>query len=225
MKLWIVTMLLSASCQLATGQQFYVAYGRTISSFDYEDSNGNSLDNLYGTSSNSMAVGYRAPIAKQKWFITAGATYNKYGARGSDMALDKYYAWDVSYLGANVGVDFEFLKQQSFFKDQDGLSFYAKAGIATEFLVQGTQTINNQLFKLNGVEQFDRPVFFARAGVGANYCVSRRLAIFLEYLGGKSFSVFGRSSGDKEKLQYNAHTIRFGLLLSLPNCDYCHTTL
>jgi len=221
----IMLLFLSLGAFVSRGQQISISYGRILSSFDYEDSNGNALDNLSGASNNSMAIGYRTPIAKAKWFITAGASYNKYGAKGSDNTIDKYYSWDVSYVAANVGIDYEFLKQQSFFKDQDGLSFYLKAGISTEFMVQGTQVINNQLFDLKGVEQFDRPVFFARGGIGANYCVSRRLAVFLEYMGGKSFNVFGKDSGDQEKLQYVSHAFRFGLLISLPNCDYCHSVL
>ena len=208
----------------AKGQQLYMEFGRVLSSFDYEDSEGHSLNNLTGASNNWMAVGYRAPIAQKKWFLLGGVSYARYGAKGSDPALDNYYSWDVSYLGANGGVEYEFFKQQNFFTDQDGFSFYTRVAIATEFLLQGTQVVNNQVYNLVGEEQFDKPVFFARGGVGANYCVSRKLAVFLQYMGGKSFLIFG-GSDDKEKLQYVTHSFSFGLLLSFPQCDYCHSTL
>jgi outer membrane autotransporter protein len=195
-----------------------------FSSFDYEDSQGNSLEGLSGTWGNALMIGYRAPIAKEKWFINAGVSLNEYGAKGGDIALDNYYAWDVTYLGANVGVDYNFLQQRNFFTNQDGLNFYLKAALSTEFLMSGTQRINNQLYDLKGEEQFDKPLVFLRVGVGANYCVSQRLAVFLQYLVGKSFPVFGQSSGDNEKLQYFSHTINFGLLLNLPRCKYCDRT-
>lgn len=206
------------------GQQLSISYGRMLSYFDYEDSQGNSLDNLSGSSSNSFMVGYQAPIAQKRWFLNAGVSYNKYGAKGSDNALDTYYEWDLNYLGANVGVDFEFWEQQSFFADQDGFYFYVKGAISTEFLVQGTQRINNNLYKLVGEEQFDRPAFFLRGGVGANYCVSHRLVVFLQYMGGKSFPLFGKGSDDNEKLQFITHSFSFGLLLNLPKCKYCNRT-
>ncbi len=205
------------------GQQLSVSYGRLLSYFDYVDSQGNSLDNLSGISSNSFMLGYQMPIAPQRWFLNAAASYNTYGAKGSDLALDTYYEWDVNYLGINIGVDFEFLEQKNYFANQDGFYFYIKGSVAAEFLMQGTQRINNKLYDLRGEEQFDKPLFFLRGGVGANYCVSHRLVVFLQYMGGKSLPIFG-GSGDQEKLQYITHAFSFGMLLNLPQCKYCDRT-
>jgi hypothetical protein len=224
MKNILLAIWLTSCCTVVTGQQLSVTYGRMFSQFDYEDSQGNSLEGLSGTWGNAIMLGYQAPLAKQKWYINTGILLNEYGARGSDKALDNYYEWDVHYVGVNVGVDFQFLEQQKFFANQDGFYFYVKADVSAEFLINGTQRINNQLYDLKGEEQFDKPVLFLRGGLGANYCVSKRLAVFMQYMGGKSFPVFGTSSGDKEKLQYVSHTISVGMLLNLPNCKYCDRT-
>ena len=217
----IVTLIIFAHASY--GQQLYIRYGRVISSFDYEDSQGNPLNNATRTSNNNLAIGFRGPIAKQKLFLTTGVSYNRYGAKASDPDLDNYYTWDVSLVGIDAGVDFEIYKQKNFFIDQDGFTFYVKGIISGEFVIHGTQTINNDLYNLVGEEEFDKPVFFLRGGAGANYCVSRKLSIFIEYVGGKSFLL--SNTDGQEKLRYITHTIGFGLLISLPNCDYCHTTL
>ncbi len=217
-------MVLLSFITAASGQQLSLSYGRMFTSFDYQDSQGNALDGLSGTTGNSIMVAYQAPIAKNKWFINTGICLNEYGAKGSDPAVDNYYEWDTNYVGINVGVDYEFFTQKNFFANQDGFYFYLKGAMSTEFLIDGTQRINNQLYDLSGKEQFDKPVFFLRGGVGANYCVSQRLVVSLQYLGGKSFPVFGKSSADNEKLQYVSHTISFGLVLNLPKCKYCDRT-
>jgi hypothetical protein len=223
MKNLFLLLLLSLPL-FGSSQQLSVSYGRLLSYFDYEDSQGNSLDNLSGISSNSFMLGYQMPIASKRWYLNTAASYNKYGARGSDIPLDTYFEWDVNYLGINIGIDYEFLEQKNFFANQDGFYFYIKGSVATEFMVQGTQRINNKLYNLKGEEQFDKPVFFLRGGAGANYCVSHRLVVFLQYMGGKSLPIFGKSSGDREKLQYITHAFSFGLLLNLPQCKYCDRT-
>lgn len=224
MKYHATLILLTGFCLDVSAQQLSLSYGRMLTYFDYEDSQGNALDNLKGITTSSLTAGYQIPIAQKRWYMGAGATYNRYGAKGSDNALDQYYEWDVSYLGVNVSLDYEFYEQQNFFANQDGFYFYLKASMSTEFMVQGTQRINNDLYSLSKVEQFDKPAFFLRGGIGANYCVSRRLVVFLQYMGGKSFLIFGKSSGDNEKLQYITHSFNFGVLLNLPQCKYCERT-
>lgn len=222
MKNALLFFCLAALGMPSPAQQISISYGRLFSSFDYRDSEGNSLAGLSGTSNNALSFGYRSALTSGKWYFNSGLSLNRYGARGSDPVQGNYYEWDVSYLGANVGIDFEFFGQQNFFANQDGFYFYVKGAISTEFMFQGTQRINSQLYDLKRVEQFDKPVFFLRGGVGANYCVSRRLVVFLQYMVGKSFLIFGTSSGDNEKLRYNSHEVGFGLLLNLVNCTYCN---
>ena len=48
------------------GQQLYMEYGSTISSFDYENSQGQPLDNLLSKSKSYFGMGYRKVINNQK---------------------------------------------------------------------------------------------------------------------------------------------------------------
>ncbi len=49
-------------------------------------------------------------IMKSAWHLSFGVSNDKYGATSSDQVLGNYSEWDVSYLGVNLGVDYEFFK-------------------------------------------------------------------------------------------------------------------
>lgn len=194
------------------GQQLYMEYGSTISSFDYENSRGESLDNLLSRSNSYIAMGYRKDINDAKtMFLTLGASYNSYGAIGSYSVLDNYFAWDISYLGVNAGLDIKLLQLRD-------LSFYFKASLASEFLIRGNQTINNDVFNLIGEEEFNSTIVFARGGAMMHYPVTSNTAIYATYTYGKTALL--NSGENAEKLKLNAHQFGVGFIINLPNC-YC----
>jgi len=195
-------------------------YGRVFSSFVYINSDGEQLSNLQGSINNHLAVGWKMHFKTSKLYILSGLAYNKYGAKGSDQALGNYYDWDVNYLGIKLGVGYEFLKTKSNFNfpyisGNPGITFHVQASVASDFLINGTQTINNQVYNLKGVEQFDRPFIFAYGALGVNYYPVKELSLYLQYNAGKGFSVFS-DSNDKEKLNYISHIISFGISINLP---------
>ncbi|WP_345272402.1 hypothetical protein [Flaviramulus aquimarinus] len=194
------------------GQQLYMEYGSTISSFDYENSRGQPLDNLLSKSKSYFGMGYRHVINSQKTlFLTGGISYNNYGAIGSESSVDNYFEWDVSYLGIKAGLDFRLFQLRD-------LSFFAKGSIASEFMVRGNQTINNDVFNLVGEEEFNNNIIFLRAGVGLQYPISSSTAIYAGYSYGKSVLI---SSGENsEKLTLGTHQFGIGFIINLPNC-YC----
>lgn len=187
-------------------------YGATVSSFDYENSRGQSLDNLLSRSNSYIAMGYRKSVNNAKnIFLNIGASYNNYGAVGSFNALDNYFAWDISYLGVNVGLDFRLFQLRD-------LSFFLKTALTSEFLIRGNQTLNNDVFNLVGEDEFNGNILFARAGVMMHYPVTSNTAIYANYTYGKTALI---NSGDAaEKLNLNAHQFGIGFIINLPNC-YC----
>jgi hypothetical protein len=193
------------------GQQLYMEYGSTISSFDYENSQGQPLDNLLSKSKSYFGMGYRKVINNQKTlFLALGASYNSYGAIGSESIVDNYFEWDVSYLGIKAGLDIKLFQLRD-------LSFFAKGSIASEFLIRGNQTINNDVFNLVGEEEFNNNILFFRGGIGLQYPISNSTAIYAGYSYGKSVLI---SSGENaEKLNLSAHQFGIGFIINLPNCN------
>lgn len=195
-------------------------YGRVISSFDYKNSDGKKLTNLQGSINNHLDLGWKMHFKTSKLYLLSGLSYNKYGAKGSDQALGNYYDWEVNYIGIRAGIGYEFLKTKSFFNfpyvsGYPGITFSIQASVASDFLVKGTQKINNQVYDLIGVEQFDTPFLFAFGGIGINYYPTKEISIYLQYNGGKGFSIFS-DSNDQEKLNYITHVISLGIAISLP---------
>ena len=98
----VFVLLMSFSCFC---QQLYIELGTTISSFDYENSQGRPLNNLLSKSKSYFGMGYRQNInANKTLFLSLGAIYNSYGAIGSEASVDNYFEWDVSYLGIKAGL-------------------------------------------------------------------------------------------------------------------------
>jgi hypothetical protein len=198
-----------------SSQQIYLEAGKVISSFAYKDSEGNPPEDLKGTIQGCFGLGYRFAINNSAWHLSFEVSNNNYGATNSDQSLGNYSEWDVSYLGLNVGIDYEFLKPDIYNADRQGFSFYLKGLIATEFLLSGKQKINSQVFDLKGVEEFDQPVYFLKAGTGLNYYITRNNVVFVQYMFGRSILI-GDHSG-QEQLHYNTHTLSLGFSIRLFN--------
>ncbi len=205
----------------AKSQQFCFELGKVISKFDYKNSKGVPLDNMHGSTDYHLALDVKLPIKRSNFSFVTGIWYNKYGANASDETVGNYYDWKVNYLGLILGSSYEFFKLNSHVNykntnDDEGFTFFVQFNTGTEMMVQGTQTINKQVYKLNGVEQFDKPLIFAQGGIGVNYYISNTILVFAQYMGGKSFAVFKSNSGDQEKLNLITHTISIGIGVNLP---------
>ena len=197
---------------LGYGQQLYFELGTTVSTFNYENSQGRPLDNLLSQSKSYYGMGYRQSINDRKTlFLSLGASYNGYGAIGSEASVDNYFEWDLTYLGLKAGLGIKLFELRD-------LTFMANTSVASEFLIRGTQTINNDVFNLVGEEEFNNNILFFRAGVEMQYPVSRSTAIFIGYTYGRSILVSNPDVG--ETLNLSAHHFGLGFIINLPRC-YC----
>ena len=199
----------------AQSQLLYFETGKVFSSFDYKNSSGKSLSNLVGSNENNLGLGFRMPVHKSALHLLIGASYNKQGAEGSDAALGNYYSWDFHTLGLNAGIDYEFFMPPINQNEQKGLSFLIRAGLETDFLTNGTQRINNQVYDLAGKEEFDKPFYFLKAGAAVNYYISKMFVVYVQYMYGQSI-LFGDYT-KKEQLKFITHNISVGLSIRLFN--------
>ncbi len=204
MKTFLLIAVLFGVTATLKSQQIYIEGGQTLSNFKFEDSQGNTLDNLQATHNTFLKLGYRANILTRNLYIDALATYNGYGSEGSDRAVDNYFAWDLTYLGLNVGPDYEFYKPGNF-------TFYLKGEASVEFLVRGAQTLNNQVYKLTGEEDFNSPIYMLRGGLGARYKISEKVSVFTQY----SYGWGGPFKNGSGNLKIKAHNFGVGLLVDL----------
>lgn len=202
--------LLFMVASIASAQEIYLETGKTSSSFDYKNSQDVELDNLEATTNTYMALGYRTNVLSYKLKTTLGAGYHGYGAVGSDEDLEGILKWDANYLEFNLGLDYSlFAINQT--------EFYIKGIIATGFLVQGTQSINNEIINLKNVDDFNKMVVSFKGGAGLLHPVSRELTFYVQYLFGKTLNQ--SSKNDNESLSIRSHNIGFGVLIKLFNSN------
>lgn len=191
-----------------SAQQFYLESGKTLSSFDYKDSQNVGLDNLQATTHSSMAIGYRSKFISEKLKGSIGVGYSGYGAIGSDAVLEGVLEWDINYFELGVGLEY------NVFKIHD-LEFFLKGIATTGFLIQGTQSLNDEIINLKNNDDFNNAMISYKVGAGFLYPVSKELSFYIQYLFGKSLNQ--ADDGDNESLRIKTHNIGFGVLINLSN--------
>lgn len=204
MRILLLLTFLCLSFTSVNGQQLYIEAGKTNSSFDFKNSQGETLENLQSSNHTFLSLGYRTKFFAKGLFVNFNANYKEYGAIGSDVDFDNYFEWDLSYLGASIGFDFEIFKPGNF-------TIYIKASAGAEFLIQGTQILNNQVFNLSDEEDFDSAIYVLSGGLGIQYRASSSISVFTQYMYGTS-SAFKEVQGD---LKINTHNLGIGLLVDI----------
>ena len=143
----------------------FVEYGKSISSFDYTNSSGVKLENLQPMTKNYFRLGYnhdwyfsnKSVLQPNRFSFSVSLDYNNYGAQGSNAILYNIYEWDLEYLGLNLAINYDLIKMRDF-------TFYVTGGASSDYNLRGTQMINNQVYSLENVEEFDPFSFFFKGG-------------------------------------------------------------
>jgi hypothetical protein len=198
---------------MANGQVVFLETGKVLASFDYKNSDGERLDDLSGSNENNVTLGARMAILGSALHVSLAGEYQKLGATSNDNTLGNYLVWDVAFAGANLGIDYEFMKPSANRNADVGFSFYVKGAVAADFLINGTRTFNSVATDLTGEEEFDKPLYFFRGGIGGNYYISRSFVVYAQYMFGRS-SLFGDYS-NQEQLRFLTHTVSIGLGINL----------
>ena len=204
MKSLIGLFLIGALLSVVNAQQIQLEAGQTISKFNYINSTGTTLDNLQSQNYTYLRLGYRNNIFRQRVHGSALLSYNGYGTNGSDLVLDNFFAWDLNYMGLNLGLEYEFWRPGDF-------TFFIRGEGSIEFLVRGTLKVNNQVYKLNGNDDFNTPIYTLRAGLGVQYKVTEKVSVFTQYSYGQGtpFQI------ERGQLSIDIHNIGFGVLIHL----------
>jgi opacity protein-like surface antigen len=200
----ITFILLLAATSIATAQQVYVEGGKSLTSFDYKSSQGNSLDNLQSTPHGFMAIGYRNQLFTKNLHLSLGANYTGYGAIGSNDEVGNFMEWEVNYAGLNVGLDYNLFKLKK-------ASVYIKGGMAAAFFIQGSQTLNNSVIDLKNNDDFDTTLVSMQIGAGFSHPISETLSFYVQYMYGKSLDM---ASGEAE-LKLASNNVGFGMLIDI----------
>ena len=191
-------------------QGIYMEVGKVDSRFEFVDSQGVELDNLQPTTQNYIEAGFRHELLTEGLNVSLGLNYNSYGSIGSDDSRNNFFEWDVDYLGIVLGLDYRLFEYQK-------LAFHLHGSTSLEFLLQGTQTINNQVINLTDIEEFDDNAIFFRGGAGLSYPLSDNSEVYLQYLYGGSLGLNddNGNSTSEEELKIKTHMVGVGLRINI----------
>ena len=222
----LLTSLLISSIALISlnAQSIFIENGKSISGFEFENSQQEPLENLHTKTKTYISIGYEHELKKIKNLnIQLGLTHNSYGAKGSDGVFNNYFEWDVDYLGLQLMFKYILV-------DKNNWDIFLRLGASAELFLKGNQTINNQVLDLKGVEEFDNTAFFIRSGLGASYRISKNTRLYISYTYSQSFELkddsFVSWSGtnqlqSKEALKILNNQFGIGLIFNLQEKNCC----
>ena len=197
-------IILVFSIQLLQAQEVTIEAGKSITSFDFQDVLFGELESLESTNQNYIDLGYRGNLIGDGFQWIAGLGVHTYGAIGSDS--NNYVAWETTYIGLHAGVDVPVVRAKNF-------SFHLKGMLAPEFMIQGTQTLNNQVFKITGEEDFDTPFLFLRGAASFEYKFTETIGAYFQYRFGRGSQL--SKSDDGAELDYTSNDFGLGLVFDL----------
>ena len=186
-------------------QELYLDGGKSVTTFNFKDALANELEDLQSTNHSYIDVGYRGKLFTESIFFVGGFGIHSYGAVGNDI-FGNYLDWETTYASVYAGIDAEIFNIKAF-------SFHLKATVHPEIMLQGTQTINNQVFDVLNEQDFDSNFIFIRGAASFEYSVSETIAIFFQYRFGRGSQITNSETG--ADLNYISNDYGIGLIFKL----------
>lgn len=199
----VLIFICSSSLQ---AQELTFEGGKSITKFKFKNVISNSLENLQATNHNYLSVGYRQNLFGEQVKFIGGLGLNTYGSVGSDSTIEGSFQYETTFLGLYSGIDIGVITAKRF-------ALHAKAMVAPEFFIQGTQVFNGEVFNLSKNEDFDTPVIFLKAAVAFEYRISEGMAAFFQFRVGQGNQLNKSESG--AELTYITSDFGLGLVVDL----------
>ncbi len=203
MKHFLSCMLIVLALNFTYSQEAYFSMGRNFTTYDYTNSDGNSNDNIEGSSGAAYELGYVFSLG-DKLGLAAGLTLNEFNATGGNQVNN--YSWETNYLGVQGIAKYTILDNLS------GFGLNVNAGVNFNHIVNGKQKINGQTFDLTNNDEFKGLFVQPIIGLDAKYQISETFALGLGYHYSKNF---GLTNSTPQKLNFNNSQLQFNLVMSL----------
>jgi len=196
-------MLIVLALNFTYSQEAYFSMGRNFTTYDYTNSEGNSNDNVEGSSGAAYELGYVFSLG-DKLGLAAGLTLNEFNATGGNQVNN--YSWETNYLGVQGILKYAILDNLS------GFGLNVNGGVNFNHIVNGKQKINGQTFDLTDNDEFKGLFVQPIIGLDAKYQISETFALGLGYHYSKNF---GLTNSTPQKLNFNNSQLQFNLIMSL----------
>ena len=190
---------------IGQAQEVYIDGGKSVTTFNFKDILSNELEDLQSTNHSYIDMGYRGKLFTKAVYFVVGAGVNTYGATGNDL-FGNYLNWETTYASLYAGIDAELFRINAF-------SFHLKGTVGPDIMLQGTQTLNNEVFDILNEQDFNTPFVFIRGAASFEYKVSDAIAVFFQYRFGSGNQINNSETG--AELGYLSNDYGIGLIFKL----------
>ena len=214
MKHTLSCLIIIAAFNFSFGQEAYFSMGHNFTTYDYTNSEGESNDNIEGSSGSAYELGYVFSLG-EKLGLATGLTLNEFNATGGTMVSN--YSWKTNYLGFQGVVKYAVFgesqaNRSSWVSRRTGFGLNFNAGANVNHIINGQQKINGQTFDLTNEVEFKGVFVQPLLGLDARYYILNVLALGVGYHYSKSF---GLTNSTPQKLNFNNSQLQFNIIMSL----------
>ena len=193
-------------------QTVFFNTGVNMTTYDYQNSEGNSNNNVTSSNGAFYELGYGIPLdysgrsrgwgRYSKLFFKTSIKLNNYNATGGN-TLDNY-DWKAQYIGLNTGLEYLLF-------DNSSVSASVEGRLGFETLLNGKQKIGGETYNLKDNEEFNGLFITPKMGINILYNVTEDVGLGGGIHFSKALSMKGETEG--EKLQFNNTILSFGIII------------
>ncbi|MEZ7901204.1 MAG: hypothetical protein ACI8RY_000144 [Urechidicola sp.] len=186
------------NCMFSQGVFF--TFGKTITGYDYTNSEGESIDELKRGLGNFFEVGGVFALNRNQHLnYEVGITLSQFNSKAT---IDRhFYSWETSYIGIQNVINYNFFKFSTFnFSRNNSLllsdfNLFVKGGLNVSYIIYGEQIVGSRTYDISKNEEFKGFFVQPLMGVGAKIKIVRNIGLSIGY----NFSKAINTSRKKEQ--------------------------
>ena len=207
-KLLIFALFLSSTL---SAQQIYSEIANSTTNFEFLNSDGVAYNSFHAESNNSISIGYIHKLQNQKGLSAyAGLSYAGFSAIGSDTTYNNYISYSLSYAQLNFGLE----QQVDELLDGD-VKFYVKGHVSTGIMVNGSQTLNSNVYDVKDHDDFGTILLSGLVGGKVSLAISDRSSIYTQFMYGINDPIPVDRTADIERVRMTSAILSLGVVVNL----------
>jgi hypothetical protein len=140
-------------------QGVFFTFGKTITGYDYTNSEGESIDELKRGLGNFFEVGGVFALNRNQHLnYEVGITLSQFNSKAT---IDRhFYSWETSYIGIQNVINYNFFKFSTFnFSRNNSLllsdfNLFVKGGLNVSYIIYGEQIVGSRTYDISKNEEF-----------------------------------------------------------------------
>ncbi len=190
-----LTAFLSILLSVSFSQGVFFTFGKTITSYDYVNSQGETIEELNSELGNFFEIGGVFSLSRDKHLnYEVGLTLSQFNASAT---IDHhFYSWKTNYAGVQNLINYNFFKFSTFnFSRNNSLllsdfNLFVQGGANVSYIIKGEQLIGTRTYDIAENEEFKGFFVQPLLGVGAKIKIVRNIGLSIGYNFSKAINTY-----------------------------------